>query len=269
MKRLSHKTAKPSHYNKESESYDAFNEPHSAVINATLEAKLKAYNVKTVLDLTCGTGSQVFWLTRCGFTVVGADINAKMLKIAKEKAKIEKQDISFIKGDMRTVHVGEFDAVITIFNSIGHLTKSDFENALQNIHGNLKKDGLYIFDIANLNYYLKGKNISELTIDWITNSGDTQYRDIQYSTISPEGILAFYTTSIIQKRALPEVAQGAQTGEKPKITKSTKTLQLYTAQQLKEILNKNGFKVIEQCDIDGSQFMEERTDRILTIAQRI
>ena len=257
MKRLSHKTANPSHYNKESASYDAFNEPHSALINATLATKLKEYNVKTVLDLTCGTGSQVFWLANHGFTMVGSDINAKMLKIAKEKAQQEKKEIPFIKGDMRTVHVGEFDAVITIFNSIGHLTKPDFEKALQNIHGNLKKNGLYIFDIANLNYYLKGNNISALTIDWITTSGDTRFRDIQYSTISPEGILAFYTTSIVQK--------GMQ---EPKTTKSTKTLQLYTAQQLKEILNKNGFTVIDQCDIDGSTFIEERTDRILTISQR-
>ncbi len=52
-----------------------------------------------------------------------------MLKIAKEKAKQEKLDLQFIKGDMRIHHVGEFDAVITIFNSVGHLTKTDFEKA--------------------------------------------------------------------------------------------------------------------------------------------
>ncbi|GMU19803.1 MAG: hypothetical protein AMXMBFR12_09940 [Candidatus Babeliales bacterium] len=257
MKLSSHQTAKSSHYNKEAESYDAFNEANSRIINATLEKILYKYDIKTVLDLTCGTGSQVFWLTKRGFKVVGSDINAKMLKTAKEKAEKDNLDLQFIKGDMRTTHVGEFDAVITIFNAIGHLTKPDFEKALQNIHGNLKKDGLYIFDIANLNYYLKDKNISELTIDWITTTDDTRFRDIQYSTINTDGILAFYTTSIVQKAS-----------EKPKITKSAQTLQLYTAQQLKEMLNKNGFKVIDQCGIDGSKFIEDRTDRILTIAQK-
>lgn len=252
-----HQTAKPSHYNKEAESYNAFNEVRSALINATLEKILNKYNAKTVLDLTCGTGSQVFWLTKCGFGVVGSDINAKMLKIAKDKAAQENLDLQFIKGDMRTVHVGEFDAAITIFNSIGHLTKTDFEKALQNIRGNLKDEGFYIFDIANLNYFLKDDHITQLTIDWLTTQDDIHYRDIQYSIVNTDGILTFYTTSIVQK-----------VSEKPKISKSTKTLQLYTAQQLKDVLNKNGFKVIEQCDIDGSPFIEERTDRILTIAQK-
>ena len=56
--------------------------------------------------------------------------------------------------------------------------------------------------------------------------------------------------------------------EKPKIKKSAQTLQIYTADQLKDLLNKNGFKVIEQCGIDGSKFVEDKTDRILTIAQK-
>lgn len=269
MKPYSHQSAKASHYNKESESYDAFNEKHSAIINATIAKVLTKYNVKSVLDLTCGTGSQVFWLTRRGFNVIGSDINAKMLKIAKEKAKEENLNITFIKGDMCTVHIGEFDAAITIFNSIGHLTKTDFEKALHNIHRNLKKDGLYIFDIVNLNYFLKDNHITELTIDWLTTIDDTLYRDIQYSIVNTEGILAFHTTSIVQKRKLPGLPQEAQSDEKIKISKSLKTLQIYTAEQLKELLNKNGFKVLEQCDIDGSQFVEDRTDRILTIARKI
>jgi ubiquinone/menaquinone biosynthesis C-methylase UbiE len=269
MKLPPHQSAKPSHYNKEAESYDAFNEARSVLINSTLEKILKKYNVNTVLDLTCGTGSQVFWLIKCGFGVVGSDINAKMLKIAQDKAKKEKLDLQFIKGDMRTVHVGEFDAVITIFNAIGHLTKADFEKALHNIHRNLKNDGLYIFDIANLNYFLQGNNICDLTIDWVTVTDDTRFRDIQYSIIDTDGTLTFYTTSIVQKRASAGLAHGVQMGyEKPKITKSAQTLQIYTADQLKELLNKNGFKVIEQCGIDGSQFVEDETDRILTVAQK-
>lgn len=261
MKRVSHKTAKPSDYNKESESYDAFNEAHSALINATTEKLLKKYNVKSVLDLTCGTGSQVFWLARHGFEVIGVDINSQMLKIAKEKSAQENQNIQFIKGDMRTAHIGEFDAVITIFNSIGHLTKADFEIALRNIANNLKKGGLYIFDIANLTYYLTENHIAELTVDWSTTTGDTRFRDIQYGTVDTDGILALYNISFVQKKAVPNVAQRAKT--------SIKTLQIYTTDQLKELLNRNGFSVLEQCGIDGSPFVEERTDRILTIAQKV
>jgi len=260
MKVIAHQTAKPSDYNKESEGYDAFNETHSALINYTTEQILKRYTVTSVLDLTCGTGSQVFWLTHRGFEVIGVDINSRMLKIAKEKASRDKLSIQFLKGDMRTAHIGQFDAVITIFNSIGHLTKADFEVALCNIHRNLKKDGLYIFDIANLDYYLNGNNIAELTVDWSTTTDDTHFRDIQYGTIDTNGILALYNISFIQKKAVPGVAQRAKTG--------IKTLQIYSATQLKELLNKNGFTVLEQIGIDGSPFNPEHTDRILTVAQK-
>lgn len=89
MKKI-HTTAKPSHYKKEVESSDAFNEASSKPINQLIETILKKHGVKTVLDLTCGTGSQVVWLTKCGYEVVGADINSKMLKVASSKAQKEK-----------------------------------------------------------------------------------------------------------------------------------------------------------------------------------
>jgi ubiquinone/menaquinone biosynthesis C-methylase UbiE len=257
-KRATHSSAKPSHYNKEAESYDAFNEKNSEQINHLIEKILKDHKVKTVLDLTCGTGSQVFWLAKRGYEIIGADINAKMLNIAKHKAKQEKLPLKFLKGDMRTIRVGEFDAVITIFNAIGHLTKIDFEEAMRNIHKNLKESGLYIFDIFNLNYLLEENNITKLTIDWQKVVGDTKVREIQYSTISEEGILASYDTYFEEKGV-----------NKPKISRSSQTLQVYSANQLREMLERNGFQVLDQCGFDGSKIIENTTERIFTIAKKV
>ncbi|BAG39994.1 class I SAM-dependent methyltransferase [Orientia tsutsugamushi] len=95
MKTLKHTTAKASYYNTRAECYDEFNENNSRAINALLEKILKEHHVATVLDLTCGTGSQVFWLIEAGFEVVSSDISLNMLKIAKQKAKL-KADTFFI-----------------------------------------------------------------------------------------------------------------------------------------------------------------------------
>jgi len=257
MKPLSHTSAKPSHYDQAADHYDTFNEEKSKIINNTIDQIFKKHNVKTVLDLACGTGSQVLYLAKRGYSVVGVDINEKMLNIAKEKAQKENIDVQLIKGDMRTTHVGQFDAVITIFNAIGHLTENDFETALQNIHSNLKDGGLYIFDIFNLHYLMLGNNITKLTIDWSETINDTTVRDIQYSIIDQDGILTSYTMSSVKKE-----------NQKPELTHHSQTLQVYTAKQLKELLHKNGFEVIEQCDIDGSKFSEDDTERILTIAKK-
>ena len=75
----------------------------------------------------------MFFLTQYGFVVTGTDFSPKLLDIARAKTKKEKLDIRFIDGDMRRLKVGKFDAVITIFNAIGHLTTDDFENAIKNI----------------------------------------------------------------------------------------------------------------------------------------
>ena len=196
--------------------------------------------------MTCGTGSQVFWLMDQGFNVTGADINASMLKVAKEKAQGQK--VSLIEGNMCTLKVGTFDAAITIFNAVGHLTKQDFEKAICNIHQNLNAGGLYIFDIFNLSYLQHRDNITKLTIDWLVEG----VRKIQYSTIDHEGIMASFTTRLGEDKTLSE-----------------QTLQVYSARQLRIMLERNGFTIIEQTGADGVPFIEEKSERILTVAKKL
>ncbi|MEM6339161.1 MAG: class I SAM-dependent methyltransferase, partial [Pseudomonadota bacterium] len=85
----------PLEYNELSEYFDAHNVGDDTDDkNAILSKLLRKYGVKTVLDLTCGTGSQVFFLTKFGFIVTGADFSPKLLDIARAKAKKEKLDIN-------------------------------------------------------------------------------------------------------------------------------------------------------------------------------
>ena len=253
-----HTSALSTHYDKEAEHYDSFNEEKSAPINALIETILRKYNAYTVLDLTCGTGSQVFWLSERGFNATGVDISEKMLSIARHKSNDLDKTINFEYGDMRYSHIGNFDAVLTIFNSIGHLTKSDFELTLKNIRQNLNSDGIYIFDIFNLNYLLYEDNITKLTIDWQKKIGGITAREIQYSTISHDGVLASYDIYHEQKGS-----------ESPKITTAFQTLQTYSAQQLQLLLEKNGFETLQQTDIEGKSLIGNISDRILTTARSI
>lgn len=257
MSTLSHKSAKPSHYDKDAKFYDAINEEGRKETNQFIESALKKYKAKTVLDLTCGTGSQVFWLDKKGFEVIGSDFSVNMLKVARAKAKKMGKKIKFLNGDMRTIKVGKFDAVISIFNAVGHLTKSDFEKAMRNVSRNLNDGGIYIFDIFNLNYALNGDNITKFTIDVPETVGNTKIRKVQFSTIDKTGNLASYT-STIEQRSLG----------KPKIVRSAQTLQVYSAKQLKEMLARNGFKVLKQCSFDGSRLYDKKTENIVTIAKK-
>ena len=134
---------------------------------------------------------------------------------------------------------------------------SCFIKAIKNIYSNLNDSGLYIFDIFNLNYLLKDNNITKLTIDWLKRCGDTTVREIQYSTINSDGILASYDIYHQQKLT-----------NNPSISHSFQTLQVYTAKQLRIILEKNGFELLKQYNINGKSFDENKTERILTIARK-
>ena len=128
----------PLEYKKLPEFFDAHNIGDDTELkNSVIEKLLKKYSTKTALDLTCGTGSQVLFLAKRGYEVVGSDFSSDLLKIARKKAKEAKLNLRFIDGDMRTIKVGKFDAAITMFNAVGHLNKSGFEKAMRNISKNL------------------------------------------------------------------------------------------------------------------------------------
>lgn len=225
--------------------------------NSIIEKILRSYNVKTVLDMTCGTGSQVFYLEKQGYKVTGSDFSPALLEMARERASAEKKKITFIDGDMRTLKVGQFDAVITIFNAVGHLTKSGFEKTMRNIHKNLKPGGIYVFDILNLRAMT---DTTVIDLSWHVHAKvhDTQIHTTQFSTIDREtGILTSHDHYMIQKNV-----------EKPKAFKSKFSLQLYTAKELTAMLKKSGFEVLKQCDMNGLDFVNDKSLSILTVAQK-
>lgn len=248
----------PLEYDELSEYFDVHNVGDDTdTKNAVISKLLKKYNARTVLDLTCGTGSQVFFLTKLGFEVTGADFSPKLLDIARRKSKRKKIDIRFIDGDMRTLQVGKFDAVITIFNAIGHLNKDDFKKAIKNIYYNLNPGGLYVFDIFNLEA-MNEDMVNSLSMDTNKNVGNTRIHNIQYSSINRKtGHLTSFDSYTIYDGAKPF-----------KEIKSEFTLQIYSARQLQDLLAQNGFETLEQIEPEGSEFLNKESLSILTVARK-
>ena len=245
----------PLEYQKHPEYFDAINiNDDTDAKNSVIGEILKKYKVQKVLDMTCGSGSQVFFLKNLGYDVVGADFSPALLNIARKKATENNLDVLFLDGDMRDLHIGEFDAVITIFNAIGHLTKKDFERALKNIKDNLKNGGIYIFDILNLDAMTKSvvENLAA-TMDRVISG--VQIHKKQYSTLDRKlGLLTSYDELTIQS-------------EKRQVIKEQFTLQIYSALELKAMLNRCGFDVLEQCGMMGEEFKQETTLEMLTVAR--
>lgn len=247
----------PIEYQQMPEFFDAHNINETTESkNALIEKLLKVQNVKTVLDMTCGTGSQVFYLAERGYEVVGSDFSPALLEIARKKAG--KQKIPFIDGDMRESEIGKFDAVITIASAIGHLTKVDFAKTLKNISDNLKPNGIYIFDIFNLQA-LTDEVIAGfvMNIDKMVNG--VRIVNSQHSEINRDkGLLISHDKYTIFKD-----------GSAPQEYENTFRLQIYTYDELQKILAANGFEVISRYDVEGNDFDADRSVTMLIVGRKI
>ncbi|MCE3044157.1 class I SAM-dependent methyltransferase [Legionella sp. 16cNR16C] len=248
----------PLEYQQMPEYFDAHNvSEQTDYKNALIEKLLRDQGVKTVLDMTCGTGSQVFYLAERGYHVVGSDFSPKLLEFAREKAKAINKDIPFIDGDMRTLAAGQFDAVITIFNAIGHLTKVNFEKALRNIKSNLNEEGIYVFDIFNLEA-ITAERLREYVMDTEHFVNEVHIRHKQYSEVDREkGLLTSHDHYLISNGS-----------DEPVSCNHRFSLQMYTAFELQTILERNGLDVIKQWDMEGNDFIAEHSISILTVARK-
>jgi 2-polyprenyl-3-methyl-5-hydroxy-6-metoxy-1,4-benzoquinol methylase len=196
-------------------------------------------------------------LAKRGYKVVGADISRVSIEVARRKAKKEKMEIMFLYGDMRTIKVGKFDAVITMFNAVGHLTKAGFEKAMRNIRGNLKDGGIYVFDILNAD--MDNKLEADLLVNRVRKVDDVLIYKLQICRLNRStGILTMDEQITTQK------GNGRLQAAKP----AHWTMQIYKAKWLREMLARNGFKVVGQYALDGSKFSEKKTESILTIAKK-
>jgi SAM-dependent methyltransferase len=257
---MSNKTTKlglPIEYQQLPQFFDAHNiNDGTERKNALLEKLLKEQGTKTILDMTCGTGSQVLYLAQHGYTITGSDLSPALIDSARNKATKMNLSVPFIVGDMRSVNAGKFDAVITIFSAIGHLDKSDFEITLQNIRHNLNDRGIYIFDIFNLQA-ITDEIIKDFVMDISSVVDGVTFRNQQHSEIDREnGLLISHDKYTITRE-----------GSQQEYHTNTFSLQIYTAQELHDLLEKNGFEVLNQFDMDGNQFIPDRSLNILTVAK--
>lgn len=109
--------------------------------------------VKTVLDLGCGTGNHLFPLARRGYHIDGVDLSADMLARAKEKASsmdgVLEHAPSFHLADIRGFNSAKkFDAVLMMFAVLGYqLENLDVSQALDTVRRHLKPGGVFVFDV--------------------------------------------------------------------------------------------------------------------------
>ena len=104
---------------------------------------------KMIADLGCGTGSFCLEMAGRGFDMIGIDISAEMLSIAKQKAVSANADILFLNQDMTSFELyGTVDAVTCLMDSINYVTyKNDLKRLFRLVNNYLNPGGIFVFDV--------------------------------------------------------------------------------------------------------------------------
>jgi len=105
--------------------------------------------VRNILDISCGTGKHIKFLTRKNRKISGADISISMLKAAQKNNN--HSNTLFVANDVRQTAFKSngFDAIVMMYDSINYLLKEEEVMLLfDEIHRILKPGGIFIFDFV-------------------------------------------------------------------------------------------------------------------------
>jgi predicted TPR repeat methyltransferase len=106
--------------------------------------------IATAADLACGTGNTTIPLAKAGYEVYGIDLSTQMLEKAREKAVIEGVKAEFIEQNMIDLELPKpVDLIVCYHDGLNYITKfDDLKQLFKRVEGNLKNDGLFIFDLV-------------------------------------------------------------------------------------------------------------------------
>jgi len=122
-----------------------------------LIGRLKGPDVDSVLDCSCGIGTQAVGLALEGFTVRATDISPKAVARAAASAAAMGAEVTFGTADFRYLDQqvdGSFDVVLSFENSVAHmLTDEDLAMAFAAMKAKLAPGGLLLVSVRDYGAY--------------------------------------------------------------------------------------------------------------------
>ena len=198
-----------------------------------LETRLQTHGLNRgdrILDAACGTGlSTVPWLD-LGYRVVGVDHSPEMLRLAREKVEDREEDVSFHRQDLRELNFPRpFDAAVCLHSGLDYiLDDEELLKAFRSLRGTLGQDGLFAFDkcLDEPQFYRRN-----YTRRYSVSGGEAVFRYLWH----PERRL-FEQRCVVRRRVR---------GRAPVSTEMVQYLKAVSIAELKDMLERAGFEVLE------------------------
>ena len=156
------------------------------------EKVLEGKDVKSMLDVSIGTGSVTIPLLDKGISVSGSDLSESMLANCKKKIEAKGFEADLRRSDFRDLSCWDnrtFDMVASTGNSLAYVSNDDAAKALHEMDKHVKEGGFLYIDIRNWD-----KIVSEKTRFYIYDPffvGDSRLNLIQVWDHNADGTVTF------------------------------------------------------------------------------
>jgi SAM-dependent methyltransferase len=118
---------------------------------------------RSVLDVSCGIGTQAIGLAQKGYAVTASDLSAGAIERARAEADSRGLQINFSVADMREAHAhhaAQFDLVICCDNSITHLlADEDILLALREMYACVRPGGGCLLTVREYEKEERGRGL--------------------------------------------------------------------------------------------------------------
>lgn len=173
--------------------YDMFeNQDRYEVIKRHWEALLEGKDIKTLLDVSIGTGNLTLPLCDLGIKLAGSDLSESMLAKCREKAAKKGVDIALHLCDFRKLtecFSQQFDCVASTGNSLPYVTNSELADVLEQMDALIKTGGWLYYDMRNWDRILAEKQRFYL-YNPVYHDGD-RVNVVQVWDYNPDGSMTF------------------------------------------------------------------------------
>lgn len=202
-----------------------------------------------MLDLACGTGTLTDILAKRGYDMIGADLSADMLSVAREK----NPDILYLCQDMRKFELyGTVDAVLCMTDSLNYITDyNDLCTVFRLVKNYLNPNAPFIFDMNS--HYKLSEIISDNTF---TFDNDDVYYIWENEYDKDERTADFYLTFFVQD----------ESGSYTRFDENH-TQKAYTQDEVINALKNSGFSDINVYDGYSFSGADEKSERLVYIAR--
>lgn len=217
---------------------------------------LEKHNVKTILDVGCGTGDYSIELVKRGYTVVGTDRSRAMIDETNRRkvglSSKQYENVHFWNKDtedfLQEMDI-KFDAILVMGNSLSH-NPENYRSLIKKMASSLSDNGVMVSQTTNFEKFLKTRKRI-----WNVN-----FVPVDDGLINEYCFIQFYDKPYRDKTILKTFAILAFDGKRWKWSGIRNSLMAYTNEaRIRDVLKNEGFRNIKTF---GGFFDGRRWDRL-------